>query len=329
MLNETITLADFTLTERPSLINGISDSNLSLIAPLVAYWGYSLFFHIIDTYQLAEKYRIHPPEEVTKRNKASRLVVLRDVLFQHVIQTLVGWVFSLFDKPEYTGDEVYQVYLIKSRFPILPTWICAFWYYYGWSLVRIVLAFGIVDTWQYMLHRLMHVNKALYRRFHSRHHQLYVPYAYGALFNDPVEGFLLDTLGTGIAAIVTCLNAREQLVLFTFSTLKTVDDHCGYALPFDPFQRLFPNNSIYHDIHHQQFGIKTNFSQPFFTFWDVLMDTRYKELDQYREKQKAVTIQKYKEFLHDREVAKAKKREAIYGNAAAPKNEKNEDSKDK
>lgn len=145
---------------------------------------------------------------------------------------------------------------------------------------------------------------------------------FGALYNDPVEGFLLDTLGTGIAAIVTGLTPREQIVLYTFSTLKTVDDHCGYALPFDPFQKLFPNNSIYHDIHHQQFGIKTNFSQPFFTFWDVLNNTRYHELDSYKEKQKQITIDKYKQFLRDREDAKLKKKQELYGKDETTKKEK-------
>lgn len=30
-----------------------------------------------------------------------------------------------------------------------------------------------------------------------------------------------------------------------------------------------------HDIHHQPYGIKTNFSQPYFTFWDTLLGTRF------------------------------------------------------
>ena len=60
---------------------------------------------------------------------------------------------------------------------------------------------------------------------------------------------------------------------FTCSTIKTVDDHCGYVLPWDPLQRLTSNNAGYHDVHHQSWGIKTNFSQPFFTFWDRLLGT--------------------------------------------------------
>ena len=109
--------------------------------------------------------------------------------------------------------------------------------------------------------------------FHSRHHRLYVPYAYGALYNHPFEGFLLDTLGASIAYKIAGMNTRQGMWFFTASTFKTVDDHCGYALPWDPLQRLTTNNAGYHDVHHQSWGIKTNFSQPFFTFWDRLLGT--------------------------------------------------------
>lgn len=63
------------------------------------------------------------------------------------------------------------------------------------------------------------------------------------------------------------------MVFFTGSTFKTVDDHCGYALPWDPLQHITSNNAGYHDVHHQSWGIKTNFSQPFFTFWDRMLGT--------------------------------------------------------
>lgn len=62
---------------------------------------------------------------------------------------------------------------------------------------------------------------------------------------------------------------------FTCTTIKTVDDHCGYALPWDPLQHLTSNNAGYHDVHHQSWGIKTNFSQPFFTIWDRVLGTMW------------------------------------------------------
>ncbi|KAI4086854.1 MAG: hypothetical protein LQ344_007217 [Seirophora lacunosa] len=146
-------------------------------------------------------------------------------------------------------------------------------YWYMAPALQYGIAILVVDTWQYFLHRAMHMNKWMYTTFHSRHHRLYVPYAYGALYNHPFEGFLLDTLGASIAYKVAGMNTRQGMWFFTGSTLKTVDDHCGYALPWDPLQRLTSNNAGYHDVHHQSWGIKTNFSQPFFTFWDRLLGT--------------------------------------------------------
>jgi sphinganine C4-monooxygenase len=66
------------------------------------------------------------------------------------------------------------------------------------------------------------------------------------------------------------------MFFFTGSTIKTVLDHGGYAFPYDPLHWLFPNNAAYHDIHHQSWGIKTNFSQPFFIYLDRLGGTMYK-----------------------------------------------------
>jgi len=148
-------------------------------------------------------------------------------------------------------------------------------YHAGIPALQFLFAICVVDTWQYFLHRAMHMNKYLYTTFHSRHHRLYVPYAYGALYNHPFEGFLLDTLGTGIAYLVSGMTVRQSMWFFTMSTIKTVDDHCGYAFPWDPLQHLTSNNAGYHDVHHQSWGVKTNFSQPFFTFWDTLLGTKW------------------------------------------------------
>lgn len=290
---------NLTLTKKPDLISGIPDGITALIAPIVVYWSYSMFFHVIDVYELAEKYRIHPSEDELKRNKVTLHEVVRDVILQHIIQTIVGLVVFYFDPTPMTGYEYYTMWQLKHHYlpSFVPDVVVYYGYMYGWSLLRLCIAITIIDTWQFWLHRLMHVNKTLYRRFHSRHHRLYVPYAFGALYNDPLEGFLLDTLGTGVASLTTGLSPRECIILYTFATLKTVDDHCGYKLPWDIFQIIFPNNSVYHDIHHQIWGIKNNFSQPFFTFWDSLNKTQYQFVEEYKELQNHITLEKYKEFL--------------------------------
>lgn len=72
------------------------------------------------------------------------------------------------------------------------------------------------------------------------------------------------------------MTVRQAVLFFTFSTLKTVCDHGGYAFPpwLDPLHLIFPNCAEYHDVHHQMAGLKFNYSQPFFVHFDVLFGTR-------------------------------------------------------
>ncbi|KIW88238.1 uncharacterized protein Z519_11349 [Cladophialophora bantiana CBS 173.52] len=314
-------LPTYTLKPRPPMIPGISDPLLQLLAPVIAYWVVSIFFHVLDTYDLCSQYRLHTPAEVLKRNHVTRFEVLRDVIIQQIVQTAFGLIIASFDPVETIGKEEYDVALWARRLRLAERYIPTFlgfigcdavslgrklqhnypqlagaltggfystasfvpWemtvaqsiYWIGIPLVQFTIATLIVDTWQYFLHRAMHMNKFLYTTFHSRHHRLYVPYAYGALYNHPLEGFLLDTLGTGIAYLTTGMTIQQGMWFFTISSIKTVDDHCGYAFPWDPLQHITSNNAAYHDVHHQSWGIKTNFSQPFFTFWDRVLDTAW------------------------------------------------------
>ncbi|CAN1175711.1 Very-long-chain aldehyde decarbonylase GL1-9 [Linum perenne] len=96
----------------------------------------------------------------------------------------------------------------------------------------------------------MHQNKFLYRRVHSQHHRLVIPYAIGTLYNHPAEA-VSDTIGV----------------------VKTVDDHCGMLLPWNILRFVFYNNAAYHDIHHQLHGSKYNYSQAFFSIWDRVFGT--------------------------------------------------------
>jgi sphinganine C4-monooxygenase len=317
-------LPSYILSLRPPLIAGISDVWLQLLAPVVAYWVVSLFFHILDIYDVFPQYRLHTPAEITKRNRVTRYEVFRDVILQQLLQTIFGVAMAWFDPPEMAGKEDYDIAVwawrlrrlqhyvpnalllfgikqqtsllwaakLRFSFPTATSILAGGMYpgatYADWELntakliywvlvpaAQFIVAIVWVDTWQYFLHRAMHMNRFLYNWLHIRHHRLYVPYAYGALYNHPLEGFLLDILGTGIAYMATGMTVRQGMWFFTCSTIKTVDDHCGYAFPWDPLQHITSNNAAYHDIHHQTWGIKTNFSQPFFTFWDRSLGTTW------------------------------------------------------
>ncbi|KAF8216293.1 sphingosine hydroxylase [Mycena galopus ATCC 62051] len=279
-----------------SLVEGVSDHYLALAAPLFAYWSLSLFFHYLDTreWKVLEQYRIHESAEVVSRNRVSRTAVIWTVIFQQVVQTALGLIW-LSEGHVAVADHTTKVAGISSQLalvlgsgeyvqPILPGLA---YYVYWWAvpLFQFLVAIFIIDTWQYFLHRSMHVNKFMYRHFHSWHHRLYVPYAFGALYNHPFEGFLLDSCGALIAEFVSGMSTRQAALLFCIATFKTVDDHCGYRFPFDPLQIMSQNNADYHDIHHQQIGIKSNFAQPFFVHWDTLLGTQMTRQEMERRKQ--------------------------------------------
>ncbi|KIY72905.1 sphingosine hydroxylase [Cylindrobasidium torrendii FP15055 ss-10] len=274
----------FYYTCRQRLIEDIPDIYVALAAPVLAYWGLSLVFHYMDTrdWKWLEKHRIHESAEVKSKNLVTRSQVVIAVVFQHLVQTLLGLVV-LDDETAFAPTHQASVNHIASvlapavrGLPLESRVHDLAYFVYWWALPSLQLfgAMVVIDTWQYFLHRWMHTNKWLYRHFHSWHHRLYVPYAFGALYNHPVEGLLLDTLGSFAAEIATFMTVRQQIVLYTVATFKTVDDHCGYRLPWDPLQMITANNADYHDIHHQTAGIKANFAQPFFIHWDTVLGTR-------------------------------------------------------
>ncbi|PWZ00806.1 hypothetical protein BCV70DRAFT_101336 [Testicularia cyperi] len=293
----------FYFQSQPSVIPGISDKYLSLGLPIVIYWATSLFYHALDILQLpyTERYRLHEPEEVTKRNRVSVTRVIVMVFVQQLIQTIFGLVLLDDDAvglQQTFADHQGKILQLASQLRHYTTLAFgaqwqptvtrlafgsqdanqAAWWLYWWGIpvAQFWFAFFVMDAWQYTLHRAFHESRFLYRNFHSHHHRLYVPYAFGALYNHPVEGLLLDSAGAALSHAAALMTVRQGILLFTFSTLKTVADHGGYAFPWylDPLHLVFPNCAEYHDVHHQMTGLRYNYSQPFFVHFDVLFGTR-------------------------------------------------------
>ncbi|CAA6659771.1 unnamed protein product [Spirodela intermedia] len=197
----------------------LSDELLGTFVPIIVYWLYSGLYVILGNLDSSGEYRLHPRSEEAK-NIVSKLQVVKGVLVQQAFQIVVALcLFALVKDDSQTA---------RPQPPLLVV------------LAQMVVAMLVLDTWQYFMHRYMHINKFLYKHVHSKHHML-VP--------------------------------RTGIFFFSFATVKTVDDHCGMCLPGNVFHMLFGNNSAYHDIHHQLYGNKYNFSQPFFVAWDRILGT--------------------------------------------------------
>lgn len=283
-------------TDAPRAVALASDKYMSLAIPVAVYWATSLFFFALDVLRPAwsEKFRIHEPAEIARRNRVSVARVVGMVLSQHAVQTLLG-ILVLVDTPHTATrrldtDPVWDVLHIADWLHAAVRLdadrasrvaLALYWWMIPWA--QLWLGCFVMDAWQYMLHRLMHEVRFLYRTLHSHHHRLYVPYAFGALYNHPLEGLLLDTLSAALAQEAARMNLRISMVFFAVSTFKTVCDHCGYAFPwyYNPLHLFFPNSAAYHDVHHQSKGLRFNYSQPFFVHFDTLFNTRVDPDDFY------------------------------------------------
>lgn len=315
------------LYPQPRLLPFVSDVHLSVILPTVVYIISSVFFHLLDTYHLFEKYKIHPSEDELKRNHVTRWDCLKQVTAYHVMQIAIGLALSVGEGPVLIGDEVCRLFewavtvrharalipmvlatvgidfeglagAIKGvsegfahvlspdvystgpgafqepGFTPLDMFLARAIFYVGIPALQYLTALAIVDTWIYFTHRLCHINKTLYRIVHARHHLLYVSFAYGAVYAHPLESFFLDILSFILANTLAQLSPRQSMIFGSFAVFKTISDHCGYVFPYDPFLLINGNGAMFHDLHHQTWGLKNNFST-YTTFWDRLCGTRF------------------------------------------------------
>lgn len=132
---------------------------------------------------------------------------------------------------------------------------------------------------------------------HAHHHKIYVPYAFGAFYNTLAEAFVLDTIGTTVSLMLSGLTIRQTMCFSTVSVLKGVDDHCGYRLPWDPLQWLGEQDTRFHDVHHQSWGIKVCvFCFLFFVFFFLYLDYVEKKGLMRNKKQQSNYSQLYTTF---------------------------------
>lgn len=119
MSNSTLPpLPSYTLSPQAPIVSWIPDKYLTLVLPIIAYWGVSLFFHWIDELDLFPQYRLHTPAEVLKRNHVSRWEVFRDVLLQQGIQTIFGCFLGYLEEDAVIGKDDYSIAVWAQRLRI-------------------------------------------------------------------------------------------------------------------------------------------------------------------------------------------------------------------
>ncbi|OMO79030.1 Fatty acid hydroxylase [Corchorus capsularis] len=225
------------------------DMLLGSLLPVFVYWVYG---GIYMAYGPCNNYRLHPKEDEDTKNFAPKETVIRGVLWQQFRQFVATNLLYMVTGAAKSAGQTPSV-LVMFR--------------------QIIIAMLVFDTYQYFLHRYLHQNKFLYKHLHSKHHSLVVSYPFGAIYSHPIEGLLFDIIGGSLAIYFSGMTPRTSAFFSSFCAMKSVDDHCGLLLPWNPFHFFFQNNTAYHDLHHQLYGGKYNYSQPFFAMWDKILGT--------------------------------------------------------
>ncbi|KAM3859416.1 cholesterol 25-hydroxylase-like protein [Diretmus argenteus] len=142
-----------------------------------------------------------------------------------------------------------------------------------------VLACLLLFDFQYFVwHVLHHKVPWLYRNFHKVHH---AHTATSALTTQHSGAWETLSLGffAGINPLVLGLHPLTELLFFVLNIWLSVEDHCGYDLPWAT-HRLVPwglyGGAPHHDLHHLKF--RSNYA-PFFTHWDRLAGTLHTHED--------------------------------------------------
>ena len=268
----------------------------SALSPVITYWIVSGFYELLDSLDLFSQYRIRPSDEECKRNLASRSSVMKHVILMHGAQTAVALVVAGISPlgSSYEGQFGSITYFHSVLAGLLSTWkiqsvtsgyVDSLLFVGSWLLrisylaIRQFLALLILDTWVFWGHYLEHTNRWLYRKYsqnqkltfspltflsspgniHSVHHKLYTPFSYGALYNHWAESICVDQIGALMGAAIAGLTDKEACFFYAVVTAKTVEDHCAFDLPWSPFVifgRWTGAGIVYHNVHHQSWGLK-------------------------------------------------------------------------
>jgi hypothetical protein len=80
-------------TSRPQILPGMSNGILAILSPVFSYWTLSAFYTVLDNldWECVARHRFHEPAQATKKNLVSKWDVLRLIIFQQAMQSIIGY----------------------------------------------------------------------------------------------------------------------------------------------------------------------------------------------------------------------------------------------
>lgn len=130
------------------------------------------------------------------------------------------------------------------------------------SIFKLLLGIILIDTVEFWCHFMYHNIDFLYK-FHKVHHQIGKPGPDQSFVNDTVEILITSSILL-ITLLLFKINYYEFIIITSLSYIATVCDHVTKK----------NNKNKFHYVHHCG-DSKTNFQQPFFSYWDYLLNTHH------------------------------------------------------
>lgn len=138
-----------------------------------------------------------------------------------------------------------------------------FSYVQGVNLANIMIGIFIIDTMEYFYHYFLHRIPFLYNNVHNVHHRP-VPMTPQTSFTNHDGEIAMTSPFILLVCVFSPLSFEEYIIVTALSFSATVSDH------------TVTSKRKYHYIHHHVNKNK-NLQQPFFTFWDHIFGTYYKD----------------------------------------------------
>ncbi|XP_022073965.1 cholesterol 25-hydroxylase-like protein [Acanthochromis polyacanthus] len=139
-------------------------------------------------------------------------------------------------------------------------------------LAQVFVCLLLFDFQSFTWHLLHHRVPWLYRTFHKVHHNFSSTSALTAEYSGAWETLSLGFFASSTPMLLG-VHPLTQLLFFVVNIWLSVEDHCGYDLPWAT-HRLVPlglfGGARHHDLHHLK--SRCNYA-PYFTHWDRLAGT--------------------------------------------------------